>query len=128
MIAPHSGQSSQLLVDADDGSAQFLATLAGSALNLPLTPDPSEGCSSSTATCQADRDSRLQGISKLRAWQKGTTNLLLAHSRLGEITLDQSLTMIWNCRRRQFQYSATLCLRRSCAIDKAALLGGFCGP
>ncbi len=35
--APHTGQSSQLFLDADDGSAQFLAAVARSTLNLPLT-------------------------------------------------------------------------------------------
>ncbi len=32
MNAPHSGQSSQLVFDASDGNAQFLATVARSAL------------------------------------------------------------------------------------------------
>lgn len=36
--APHSGQSSQLPLDANDGNTQFLATPAGSTLILPLTP------------------------------------------------------------------------------------------
>jgi hypothetical protein len=35
--APHSGQSSQLFVEANDRNAQFLATSAGSALTYPLT-------------------------------------------------------------------------------------------
>ena len=37
-LAPHTGQSSQLVVDANGGGAQFLPTVPRSALNLPITP------------------------------------------------------------------------------------------
>ena len=37
-LCPHTGQSSQLLSDANDRSAQFLATLSGNGLILPLIP------------------------------------------------------------------------------------------
>ena len=38
IVAPHTGQSSQLVVDANRRSAQFLPTVPRSALNLPITP------------------------------------------------------------------------------------------
>jgi hypothetical protein len=54
--APHSGQSSQLLVDANGGNAQFLATVAGSALILPLMADSCAiGCSFLCATLRQSR-------------------------------------------------------------------------
>ena len=37
-MAPHTGQSSQLFIDYNHRSAQFLPAVARSALNLPVTP------------------------------------------------------------------------------------------
>jgi len=44
MIAPHSGQSSQLSLDHEHGSAQFLPAVARNALNLTVNPNREHWC------------------------------------------------------------------------------------
>lgn len=53
--APRSGHSSQLLFEANYRNAQFLATLAESAVNLPFTPSrPHWRAVHTSAACNRD--------------------------------------------------------------------------
>ena len=71
-LVPHSGQSSQLFLNHNHGSAEFLPAVARSALNLPVTPSRERALKSRTCDCGSPEWTIFATLATQQQKQKGS--------------------------------------------------------